>query len=107
LVGLIYGILFLLCGILDAFNGNYANSFVLFTISAVFFKGFIIKKESYYIGGAIIASIFGILSLIVLASTYVDTFLNEEASFKFSYGLFGILALPYLFMVKKIYSKSK
>lgn len=105
MVGLAYGMLFFICGILDVLNGNYANSFVLFTISAVFFKGFVVKKRSYYVGGAVISSIFGILSCLVFASTYVDVLLTGEGDVKFSYGVFGILALPYLFTIKKIYSK--
>ena len=105
MVGLAYGMLFLVCGILDILNGNYANSFVLFTISATFLKGFIAKKRSYYIGGAIIASIFGILSFLVFASTYIDMLLGGNEGIKFSYGVFGILALPYLITIKKIYSK--
>lgn len=105
MVGLAYGIIFLICGILEALNGSYANSFVLFTISAVFLKGFVVKKRSYYVGGALIASIFGILSCLVLASTYADILLTGEGEVKFSYGVFGILALPYLLTIKKIYSK--
>ncbi len=105
MVGLIYGILLLFCGILDVLNGNYANSFVSFTVSAVFFKGFVVKKESYYLGGAILAFVFGLLSLMVFVSTYLDSFLNGEMSAKFSYGIFGLSTLPLLLTVKKKYSK--
>uniref|UniRef100_A0A7C4S5D7 Uncharacterized protein n=1 Tax=Geoglobus ahangari TaxID=113653 RepID=A0A7C4S5D7_9EURY len=89
MVGLIYGLLFLILALIEI-KINILNSFVLFTISAIFLKGAVKSKENYYFVGALIAIIFAVLSLLVLIATA-----------DFSYGLFGFFALPYFFILKR------
>ena len=89
MVGLIYGILFLILALIEI-KRNIPNSFVLFTISAIFLKGAAKSKENYYFVGSLIAIIFAVLSFLVFIATT-----------EFSYGLFGFFALPYFFILKR------
>jgi hypothetical protein len=79
---------------------NLFNAFTLFTISAIFLKGFIVKREGYYIAGSILGLIFGLLLFLVLVSSLIS------GEIKFSYGIFGLCTIPYLIKVKKIYSRA-
>lgn len=89
MVGLIYGVLFLILALIEI-RRNLLNSFVLFTISAIFFKGFMKSKENYYFVGTLIGTIFAVLSLLVFVATT-----------ELSFGLFGFLVMPYLFVLKR------
>ncbi len=89
MVGLIYGIIFVLLALLELRN-NLLNSFVLFTISAIFFKGFLVSKDNYYFVGTILAIVFAILMTLVFVSNLT-----------FSYGVFGYITLPYFFKLRR------
>ncbi len=80
-----YGMLMLLAAIMELPNSPL-NAFVLFTLSAVFFRGQMMQRRSYRYVGAILATAFGILMLLRLAAIGV-----------FSYGILGLAALPLIF----------
>ncbi|WP_457550031.1 hypothetical protein [Archaeoglobus sp.] len=98
MVGLIYFIIFFVSAVFELKN-SYANSFVLFTVSAVFLKGAITKKEGYYLAGSILGLAFGVLMLLSTVASYADTFFGGRANV--SYGIVGISTLPYLLIVRK------
>ena len=98
MVGLIYFIIFFISAILELRN-SYANSFVLFTVSAVFLKGVITKKEGYYLAGSILGLAFGVLMILSAIASYADTFFGGELSV--SYGITGVATLPYLLIMRK------
>jgi len=93
LVGLIYGILFFILALIEV-KKSIPNSFVLFTISAIFLKGFIVSKENYYFVGTLIAIIFALLSLLVFFATK-----------EFCYGLLGFFVLPYFLVLRRRLNK--
>jgi len=99
LVGLIYFVIFLVSAIFELRN-SYANSFVLFTVSAVFLKGVVTKKKGYYLAGSILGSVFGVLMILSAVASYADTFLGGEFA-NVSYGVVGISTLPYLLIMRK------
>ncbi|ADB57222.1 hypothetical protein [Archaeoglobus profundus] len=99
MVGLIYFMIFFVSAIFELKN-SYANSFVLFTISAVFLKGVVTKKDGYCLAGSILGLAFGVLMILSAMASYADTFLGGEDA-NFSYGIVGISTLPYLLMMKR------
>ena len=99
MVGLIYFTIFFISAILELRN-SYANSFVLFTVSAVFLKGVITKKEGYYLAGSILGLAFGVLMILSAIASYADTFFGGEGA-NVSYGIVGISTIPYLLIMRK------
>ena len=80
----VYGALMLLAAVAELRNSPL-NAFVLFTISATFFKGEVVKRRSYRYIASILATVFGVLML-----------LRTFAIGSFSYGIFALLAAPLL-----------
>ncbi len=89
MIGLVFGIFFAIMALLEL-KSSIFNAFVLFTISATFLKGFIVKKENYYFVASIIALAFAILMLLVFL-----------AGNGLSYGLAGFVTLPYIAMRRR------
>lgn len=70
-------------------GGTLMNAFVLGTITATFAKGVVVRRDSYLFVASLLAAAFSVLMILV----YI-------ASGSFSYGIFGVAAVPYV--VKKV-----
>jgi hypothetical protein len=88
-VGLIFALFFMFLGILEL-GKSILNAFVLFTVSAIFLKGFLIKKTNYYFVAGILAFSFSVLMFLVFLATG-----------EFSYGVFGIVSVLVLRVKQK------
>ncbi|KUJ94759.1 hypothetical protein [Archaeoglobus fulgidus] len=69
-------------------EGTLMNAFVLGTITATFAKGVVVRRDSYLFVASLLAAAFSVLMILVYM-----------ASGSFSYGIFGLVTVPYL--VKK------
>ena len=90
---LVMGTFFLILGLIELRN-SVLNSFVLLTISAVYFRG-VRKGDAYLVGASILAVCFAAVSLLSMLSSLINhTFFGEEA--RFEIGVLGFVALPFL-----------
>jgi hypothetical protein len=92
---LLLAVLFAILASLEV-ERSFMNAFVLTTISAVYLKGFLVRKTSYAFVASIIAVIFAILQTLVFLA-------NGEIS----YGIVGYLSLPIVLWYRKSLEQGK
>lgn len=76
---------FLSLTVLEILHGSLMNAFVLGTATAACLKGLVVKKNSYLIVACLVASAFSVLMILAYL-----------ASGEFSFGVLGIVVVPYV-----------
>ena len=94
LIWLIMAAFFMLLALLEL-KVNVVNSFVLFTISVVYLRGYT-QGNGFIFTASLIAVIFALISLLTLLASIFDSLILNEPNYKLDYSLAGLIALPLL-----------